>query len=73
MKKKNIITLIMGIAICAILLTACGSKKETTNRSGASVATKIGQQTAQKKAAAKGRGKTGGAKPAGKLGGKKYH
>lgn len=30
MKKKNIITLIMGIAICAILLTACGSKKETT-------------------------------------------
>lgn len=48
-------------------------KKETTNRSGASVATKIGQQTAQKKAAAKGKGKTGGAKPAGKLGGKKYH
>lgn len=50
-----------------------GLKKETTNRSGASVATKIGQQTAQKKAAAKGKGKTGGAKPAGKLGGKKYH
>ena len=43
-----------------------GLKKETTNRSGASVATKIGQQTAQKKAAAKGKGKTGGAKPAGK-------
>lgn len=39
-----------------------GSKKETTNRSGASVATKIGQQTAQKKAAAKGKGKTGGGK-----------
>lgn len=39
-----------------------GSKKETTNRSGASVATKIGQQTAQKKAAAKGKGKTGGRK-----------
>lgn len=53
--------------------TDTGSKKETTNRSGASVATKIGQQTAQKKAAAKGKGKTGGAKPAGKLGGKKYH
>lgn len=51
--------------------TDTGLKKETTNRSGASVATKIGQQTAQKKAAAKG--KTGGAKPAGKLGGKKYH
>ena len=50
-----------------------GLKKETTNRSGASVATKIGQQTAQKKAAAKGKGKTVGAKPAGKLGGKKYH
>ena len=50
-----------------------GLKKETTNRSGASVATKIGQQTAQKKAAAKGKGKTGGAKTAGKLGGKKYH
>ena len=50
-----------------------GLKKETTNRSGASVATKIGQQTAQKKAAAKGKVKTGGAKPAGKLGGKKYH
>lgn len=43
-----------------------GLKKEITNRSGASVATKIGQQTAQKKAAAKGKGKTGGAKPAGK-------
>ena len=43
-----------------------GLKKETTNRSGASVATKIGQQTAQKKAAAKGKGKTGGPKPAGK-------
>ena len=43
-----------------------GLKKETTNRSGASVATKIGQQTAQKKAAAKGKGKTGGAKPTGK-------
>ena len=43
-----------------------GLKKETTNRSGASVATKIGQQTAQKKAAAKGKGKTGGAKHAGK-------
>ena len=53
--------------------TDTGLKKETTNRSGASVATKIGQQTAQKKAAAKGKGKTGGAKPAGKLGGKKYH
>ena len=39
-----------------------GLKKETTNRSGASVATKIGQQTAQKKAAAKGKGKTGGGK-----------
>ena len=39
-----------------------GSKKETTNRSGASVATKIGLQTAQKKAAAKGKGKTGGVK-----------
>ena len=50
-----------------------GLKKETTNRSGASVATKIGQQTAQKKAASKGKVKTGGAKPAGKLGGKKYH
>ena len=37
-------------------------KKETTNRSGSSVATKIGQQTAQKKAAAKGKGKTGGGK-----------
>ena len=37
-----------------------GLKKETTNRSGASVATKIGQQTAQKKAAAKG--KAGGGK-----------
>lgn len=47
-----------------------GSKKETTNRSGASVATKIGRQTAQKKAAAKGKGKSGGGKPAGKLGGK---
>ena len=43
-----------------------GLKKETTNRSGASVATKIGQQTAQKKAAAKGKVKTGGAKPTGK-------
>lgn len=53
--------------------TDTGLKKETTNRSGASVATKIGQQTAQKKAAAKGKGKTGGANPAGKLGGKKYH
>lgn len=53
--------------------TDSGLKKETTNRSGASVATKIGQQTAQKKAAAKGKVKTGGAKPAGKLGGKKYH
>lgn len=53
--------------------TDTGLKKETTNRSGASVATKIGQQTAQKKAAAKGKGKTGRAKPAGKLGGKKYH
>ena len=41
-------------------------KKETTNRSGASVATKIGQQTAQKKAASKGKVKTGGAKPTGK-------
>ena len=39
-----------------------GLKKETTNRSGASVATKIGRQTAQKKAAAKGKGKTGGGK-----------
>lgn len=46
--------------------TDTGLKKETTNRSGASVATKIGQQTAQMKAAAKGKGKTGGAKPAGK-------
>lgn len=46
--------------------TDTGLKKETTNRSGVSVATKIGQQTAQKKAAAKGKGKTGGAKPAGK-------
>ena len=46
--------------------TDTGLKKETTNRSGASVATKIGQQTAQKKAAAKGKGKTGGAKPTGK-------
>lgn len=53
--------------------TDTGLKKETTNRSGTSVATKIGQQTAQKKAAAKGKGKTGGGKPAGKLGGKKYH
>lgn len=53
--------------------TDTGLKKETTNRSGASVATKIGQQTAQMKAAAKGKGKTGIAKPAGKLGGKKYH
>ena len=53
--------------------TDTGLKKETTNRSGASVATKIGLQTAQKKAAAKGKGKTGIAKPAGKLGGKKYH
>ena len=43
-----------------------GLKKETTNRSGASVATKIGQQTAQKKAASKGKVKTGGAKPTGK-------
>ncbi|MFW5503461.1 MAG: hypothetical protein ACOCO5_09390, partial [Segatella copri] len=42
--------------------TDTGLKKETTNRSGASVATKIGQQTAQKKAAAKGKGKTGGGK-----------
>lgn len=46
--------------------TDTGLKKETTNRSGVSVATKIGQQTAQKKAAAKGKGKTGGAKHAGK-------
>ena len=46
--------------------TDTGLKKETTNRSGASVATKIGQQTAQKKAAAKGKVKTGIAKPAGK-------
>ena len=46
--------------------TDTGLKKETTNRSGASVATKIGQQTAQMKAAAKGKGKTGIAKPAGK-------
>lgn len=53
--------------------TDTGLKKETTNRSGTSVATKIGQQTAQKKAAAKGKGKSGGGKPAGKLGGKKYH
>ena len=53
--------------------TDTGLKKETTNRSGASVATKIGLQTAQKKAAAKGKGKAGIAKPAGKLGGKKYH
>lgn len=42
--------------------TDTGLKKTTTNRSGASVATKIGQQTAQKKAAAKGKGKTGGGK-----------
>ena len=42
--------------------TDTGLKKETTNRSGVSVATKIGQQTAQKKAAAKGKGKTGGGK-----------
>lgn len=53
--------------------TNTGLKKETTNRSGASVATKIGQQAAKMKAAAKGKGKTGIAKPAGKLGGKKYH
>ena len=46
--------------------TDTGLKKETTNRSGASVATKIGMQTAQKKAAAKGKGKTVIAKPAGK-------
>ena len=46
--------------------TDTGLKKETTNRSGVSVATKIGQQTAQKKAAAKGKVKTGGAKPTGK-------
>ena len=46
--------------------TDTGLKKETTNRSGASVATKIGLQTAQKKAAAKGKGKTVIAKPAGK-------
>lgn len=46
--------------------TNTGLKKETTNRSGASVATKIGQQTAKMKAAAKGKGKTGGAKPSGK-------
>lgn len=52
--------------------TDTGVKKEITNRSGTSVATKIGQQTAQKKAAAKG--KTGGGKSSGgKLGGKKYH
>lgn len=52
--------------------TDTGVKKETNNRSGTSVATKIGQQTAQKKAAAKG--KTGGGKSSGgKLGGKKYH
>ena len=42
--------------------TDTGLNKETTNRSGASVATKIGQQTAKKKAAAKGKGKTGGGK-----------
>ena len=46
--------------------TDTGLKKETTNRSGASVATKIGQQTAQMKAAVKGKGKTGIAKPTGK-------
>lgn len=46
--------------------TDTGLKKETTNRSGESVATKIGLQTAQKKAAAKGKGKTGIAKPTGK-------
>ena len=46
--------------------TDTGLKKETTNRSGASVATKIGKQTAQKKAAAKGKVKTGGTKPTGK-------
>lgn len=46
--------------------TDTGLKKETTNRSGASVATKIGQQAAKMKAAAKGKGKTGIAKPAGK-------
>lgn len=42
--------------------TDTGLKKETTNRSGASVATKIGQQAAKMKAAAKGKGKTGGRK-----------
>lgn len=46
--------------------TDAGLKKETTNRSGVSVATKIGQQAAKMKAAAKGKGKTGIAKPAGK-------
>ena len=46
--------------------TDTGLKKETTNRSGSSVATKIGQQTAKMKAAAKGKGKTGIAKPTGK-------
>lgn len=46
--------------------TDTGLKKETTNRSGASVATKIGQQAAKMKAAAKGKVKTGIAKPAGK-------
>lgn len=46
--------------------TDTGLKKETTNRSGASVATKIGQQAAKMKAAAKGKGKTGIAKPTGK-------
>ena len=46
--------------------TDTGLKKETTNRSGASVATKIGLQTAQKKAAAKSKGKPRIAKPASK-------
>ena len=43
--------------------TDTGLKKETTNRSGASVATKIGQQTAQKKAARNARNRP---KPSGK-------
>lgn len=43
--------------------TDTGLKKETTNRSGVSVATKIGQQTAQKKAARNARNRP---KPAGK-------
>ena len=50
-----------------------GIKKVSNTTRGNSVAAQIGKQTAQKKAAAKGKGKTGGGKPSGKLGGKKYH